>query len=71
MANENSKMEELSDFTYILNTIKESDSINMTPSTSSLIFMALLDGIAVNLKKDITKDEFKLCHPSGSLGKKN
>ena len=71
VANENSKMEELSDFTYILNTIKESDSINMTPSTSSLIFMALLDGIAVNLKKDITKDEFKLCHPSGSLGKKN
>ena len=42
----------------------------MTPSTSSLIFMALLDGIAINLKKDISKDEFKMVHPAGSLGKR-
>jgi arabinose-5-phosphate isomerase len=70
VANKNSIMEELSDFTYILDNIIEADSINMTPSTSSLIFMALLDGIAINLKKDISKDEFKMVHPAGSLGKR-
>jgi hypothetical protein len=31
--------------------------------------MALLDGIAINMKEHITKEEFKLCHPAGSLGK--
>ena len=70
VANENSKMKELSNFTFILKEIREADNINMTPSTSSLLFMALLDGIAINLKKDITKEEFKLAHPGGSLGKK-
>ena len=63
-------MKELSNFTFILKEIREADNINMTPSTSSLLFMALLDGIAINLKKDITKEEFKLAHPGGSLGKK-
>jgi len=71
VANKNSTMEKLSDFTFILNNINEADLINMTPSTSSLIFMAVLDGIAINLKKNITKDQFKLNHPSGSLGKGN
>jgi D-arabinose 5-phosphate isomerase GutQ/beta-phosphoglucomutase-like phosphatase (HAD superfamily) len=65
IANKDSKMESLSNFTYVLNNIRESDTINMTPSTSSLIFMALLDGIAINLRKDITANEFKLNHPSG------
>jgi D-arabinose 5-phosphate isomerase GutQ/beta-phosphoglucomutase-like phosphatase (HAD superfamily) len=70
VANKNSTMEKLSDFTYILDNIIEADNINMTPSTSSLIFMALLDGIAINVKKNITKEEFKMVHPSGSLGKR-
>jgi hypothetical protein len=69
VANNNSEMEKLSDFVYILKNIRESDNINMTPSTSSLIFMALLDGIAINMKSNITKEQFKLCHPAGSLGK--
>ena len=70
VANSNSEMEQLSNFTYVLKNIEEADIINMTPSTSSLIFMALLDGIAINVKKSITKDEFKLYHPAGSLGKR-
>jgi D-arabinose 5-phosphate isomerase GutQ/beta-phosphoglucomutase-like phosphatase (HAD superfamily) len=70
VANKNSEMEKLSNFTYILENIQESDNINMTPSTSSLIFMMLLDSIAINLKKNITKDEFQKYHPAGSLGKK-
>jgi D-arabinose 5-phosphate isomerase GutQ/beta-phosphoglucomutase-like phosphatase (HAD superfamily) len=70
VANKNSIMEKLSDYTFILENIKEADIINMTPSTSSLLFMALLDGISINLQKNISKDEFKLYHPCGSLGKK-
>ncbi len=70
VANKNSSMEKYSDFTYILNPIIESDNINMTPSTSSCLFMMLLDNIAIYLKNDITKDEFQLNHPAGSLGKK-
>lgn len=70
VANKNSIMELLSDFTYVLDNITEADEINMTPSTSSLIFMALLDGIVINIKKNISKDEFKMVHPCGSLGKR-
>ena len=70
VANKDSEMEKLSTFTYVLENIIEADLINMTPSTSSLIFMTLLDGIAINLKQNITIDEFKKYHPSGSLGKK-
>jgi hypothetical protein len=32
--------------------------------------MTLLDSIGIYLKNDITKEEFKICHPSGALGKK-
>ena len=70
VANKVPKLEEFSDFTYKLNPIKEADNINMTPSTSSMIFMTLLDSIGIYLKNDITKEEFKICHPSGALGKK-
>jgi arabinose-5-phosphate isomerase len=70
VANKDSKMEEYSDYTFVLNNIKEADNINMTPSTSSLIFMSILDGIAINIRNDISKDEFKLYHPAGALGKR-
>ena len=70
VANKDSKMEKYSDYTFILNNIKEADVINMTPSTSSLIFMSILDGIAINMRNDISKDEFKLYHPSGALGQR-
>lgn len=69
VANKESIMEKLSDYSYILDNIKEADTINMAPSTSNIIFMALLDGIGINLKKKITKNEFKMYHPHGSLGK--
>jgi D-arabinose 5-phosphate isomerase GutQ/beta-phosphoglucomutase-like phosphatase (HAD superfamily) len=70
VANKDSSIEKISDFTYVLENINECDLINMAPSTSSLVFMALLDGIAVNMKKTITREEFQKYHPAGSLGKK-
>ena len=72
IANRNSiiEQENLATYLYFLENIQESDSINMTPSTSSVIFMTLLDSIAINMRKDITKAEFQLYHPHGALGKK-
>lgn len=70
VANNNTEMERYSNMTYALENIIEADMINMTPSTSSLIFMSLLDAIGINIRRDITKEEFKLYHPSGSLGKR-
>jgi len=69
VANKNSLMEKYSHITFIMDNIKEADLINMAPSTSNILFMTLLDGIAINLKKNITKEEFQLCHPGGNLGK--
>jgi len=70
VANKDSEMEKLSNFTYVLDPIKEGDLINMTPSTSSLIFMSLLDAIGINIRHDIKKEEYQTYHPSGSLGKR-
>ena len=70
VANKDSEMEKLSTFTYILENIREGDLINMSPSTSSLIFMSVLDAIAINIKQNITIEQFKKYHPAGSLGKK-
>ena len=70
VANKYNLMEKYSNYTFYLENINESDSINMAPSTSSLIFMSLLDGIGINIKKNLTKEEFQLVHPGGNLGKK-
>ena len=63
------KIHQYSDFTYVLEPIQEADRINMTPSTSSLLFMALLDAIGIYMKKNITKQEFQQYHPKGNLGR--
>lgn len=68
------KVSDVVDFHYSLikdeNKINEIDSINMAPTTSSVIFMSLLDMIGVKLSEDrgITIDKFKLTHPGGDLG---
>jgi D-arabinose 5-phosphate isomerase GutQ/beta-phosphoglucomutase-like phosphatase (HAD superfamily) len=70
IANKDSNMEKYSNMTYILDNIIEADLINMTPSISSVIFMTILDSIGINIRNDIEKEEFKMNHPSGSLGQR-
>ncbi len=70
VGNEGSEMEKYSNFTYVMNPIQEADMIGMTPSVSSALFMMVLDMIAIQTRKDITKKEFQMNHPLGSLGKK-
>ncbi len=69
-ANENNKIQEYCDFSFYINPIIEADHLNMTPSTSSFLFMMILDFIGLNIRDDITKNEFKMNHPAGSLGLK-
>lgn len=69
----NTKITQYVDFHYCLtqSNITEIDSINMAPTTSSLLFMALLDMIGVKLgeEKGLTIEKFKRTHPGGDLGK--
>ena len=69
VANKESLMKKYSDFTFLMDNIREADLINMAPSTSNILFMALLDGIGINLRRGITKEEFQTYHPLGNLGK--
>ncbi len=57
----------------ISNNVTEIDSINMAPTTSSIVFMALLDIIGTRISeiKNLTIEKFKLNHPGGDLGKKS
>lgn len=52
--------------------IREADRLNRAPSVSSVLFMIVLDQIGIQLAetRGITKEQFLLFHPGGSLGKK-
>jgi arabinose-5-phosphate isomerase len=52
--------------------IREADCLNRAPSVSSVLFMIVLDLIGIQLaeRRGITKEQFLLFHPGGSLGKK-
>ncbi|CAF4005726.1 unnamed protein product [Rotaria sp. Silwood1] len=51
--------------------IYEIDSINMTPTTTSTLFLMLLDMLGVKLgeEQELTVEKFKRNHPGGELGK--
>jgi arabinose-5-phosphate isomerase len=51
----------------------EGDDLNMAPIASTLVYMALLSAIGVNLSsiQGFTKKEFVRLHPGGALGKTN
>jgi beta-phosphoglucomutase-like phosphatase (HAD superfamily)/D-arabinose 5-phosphate isomerase GutQ/choline kinase len=52
-------------------SIIEIDSLNMAPTTSSMLFMTFLDIIGTRLSDlmGLTVEKFKLTHPGGDLGK--
>jgi D-arabinose 5-phosphate isomerase GutQ/beta-phosphoglucomutase-like phosphatase (HAD superfamily)/choline kinase len=70
---QNSDIYKYVDFHYVLSDqpIYEIDSINMAPTTSSILFLALLDMIGVKLseEKNMTLEKFQKTHPGGDLGK--
>jgi arabinose-5-phosphate isomerase len=70
-ANENSFIAENSDYKLIYPKMEEADHLNLAPTTSSTLALALGDAIACALSstKAFTKEDFHKYHPGGSLGK--
>ena len=60
-----------SDVVLCLPPIKEACPFGMAPTTSTTLMMALGDALAIALLKmhNFSKDEYKLRHPGGKLGK--
>ena len=69
----NSKITSIVNFSFqITNNLTEIDNINMAPTTSSILFMSLLDiiGSKIAIDNNLTIEKFKLSHPGGDLGRK-
>jgi len=66
-----SSLEKLSKYTLYIPVETEGDHLGMAPVASSLIFMAVLQSIGVELssKRGFTKKDFVRGHPGGTLGK--
>ena len=70
-SNKSSYIAENSDYKLIYPQLKEADHLNLAPTTSSTLAIALGDAIACALSKAkaFSKEDFHRYHPGGSLGK--
>ncbi len=70
-SNKSSYIGQNSDYQLIYPKIDEADHLNLAPTTSSTLALALGDAIACALSKnkDFSKEDFHKYHPGGSLGK--
>jgi len=60
------------DVALVTGVSKETDPLNLAPSTSSTAMLALGDALAITLSqlKGFSRKDFALFHPGGSLGKR-
>lgn len=60
------------DFVLQAHAEREADPLNLAPTTSTIVAMAMGDALAVSLleARDFTRDDFARYHPGGALGKK-
>lgn len=67
----NSTLATSADYKIVYNYDKESDPLNLAPTTSALVVLAIGDALAVSLSmhKNFKKEDFHVFHPGGSLGK--
>ncbi len=70
--NENSSLANYADVFLDISVEKEACPLNIAPTTSTTLTMALGDALAVALmnKRGFKKEDFASFHPGGSLGKK-
>ena len=71
-SNKNSLLAKVSDIKLILPPHKEADILNIIPTTSTTLSLALGDALCcavLNLRK-FDKKSFKMLHPGGKIGKK-
>ena len=69
--NENSTLIKNSDFNICYKYDTETDSLNLAPTTSTIIVLAIGDALATTLAKikGFTREDFHKYHPGGALGK--
>ncbi len=60
------------DFVLQAYTEREADPLNLVPTTSTIVAMAMGDALAVSLleAREFSRDDFARYHPGGALGKK-
>lgn len=65
-----SKLAELCDYRILYPKCKEADALNLAPTVSSTLTLALGDAIAcaISQKKGFTREDFYKFHPNGALG---
>ena len=67
-----SELEELKQFTraMFIPNVREGDELELAPTSSTTVFLCLLDTITVALSSDLefTKGDFLSYHPGGNLG---
>jgi len=68
----NSKLENIATICIEISNLKEACPLDLTPTTSTTVMLALGDAFAVSLmiSKKFTKKNFYSYHPGGQLGKK-
>lgn len=66
-----SSLAKLSDIVLLLPNVKEVCPMNLAPTTSTTMTLALGDALAVALmeKRNFKKEQFAMFHPGGSLGR--
>ena len=66
------KTAEIVEKKFVLRLIEEGDSWNIVPNNSTTVYLILLQGIAIELSRQlgITLDDFKINHPGGGIGAK-
>lgn len=72
VADKSSYLGKNADFLLHVPVEKEADSLNLAPTTSTTVTLAMGDALAVCLleSRDFSRDDFAKFHPGGSLGKK-
>src|SRR4029077_4092564 len=70
--NANSTIARTSDIILDVSVNEEACSLNLAPTASTTVAMAVGDALAVALleKRDFRRDDFAALHPAGSLGKR-
>ncbi|KAF1302627.1 MULTISPECIES: KpsF/GutQ family sugar-phosphate isomerase [Enterococcus] len=68
----NSSLAHACDLTLAYSYENEADQLNLAPTTSAIIMLALGDSLGVTLSEsaNFSSDDFHLYHPGGSLGEK-
>ena len=66
-----SSLQSLSKYTLYIPVETEGDHLEMAPVASSVVYMAVLQSLGVELssKRGFTRKDFVRCHPGGTLGK--